>query len=519
MRLALEIDGVTHPLAAYSAVVTEEQGTGAFAGAFVVLTLRSGKRASAIRQDRAALVVLLSNAVQIVLLDFDTGLRLPVAFAPKETDLDRDDSGIVLRFKRLGEWYSSNNSLFSGAGNCLLSFSASASVVVIAPDAVSAPTGGPTAAITALRADAGVLVAAAGSSVWLWNGTGWTSRGSCSGQVDALAVAPSGTIYAGGAWGVSSWTGSAWAAVGSIGAAVSWLQFDAEGYLWAAAGSSEYARRYTGTTWEARGTSLPSIPTRILLGPDGKLYALGGFGVRRAENVGSWSANLGGPSGIVDALFLPDGRLLVAHATGVSVWNGAAWSALSFSSALALAVLPSGVEITGVATVAGLWGKTTRYAFGVLFPGAADIYDRPIARLAALGETVFLGLGGSGTATVYAPKRHTVSIGGSALAAPTLQLTYPSGAAPAVSFFSWEASGGGLYFDRLLIAKGEIVTISGDGVVASSVRGDLSYTLRAGSSPLRLQPGESVVRLNGDVNLSALLSYAPVYLSLDEGEQ
>ncbi len=216
-------------------------------------------------------------------------------------------------------------------------------------------------------------------------------------QVEAVVVAPNGTVYAGGGFRVSGtvtthrvarWDGSEWRAVGTgfeFGARqpVTSLAVGPNGDLYAAfyntdpggiAGYS-FVARWDGTAWTGLGS--PSAPWPggadetiwdIDVAPNGDVYAVGEFtsfdGVP-ANHVARWDGTrwhalgTGISSGDDDlkVVIAPTGEVYVGgsfrSAGGVAVgglarWDGTAWSAvgtgLSSSSGFVrdLAILPSG---------------------------------------------------------------------------------------------------------------------------------------------------------------------------------
>jgi hypothetical protein len=138
-----------------------------------------------------------------------------------------------------------------------------------------------------------------------WNGAAWSPLGmglSQSGSpyctVSALALAPNGDLYAGGDMTiagtvpvnhVAKWNGTAWSAVGTgvgiaINNGVQALALAATGELYAGgtfgqAGALPVANvaRWDGTTWNPLGTGLNRAPTAIAIGPTGLVYMGGVF--------------------------------------------------------------------------------------------------------------------------------------------------------------------------------------------------------------------------------------------------
>lgn len=147
----------------------------------------------------------------------------------------------------------------------------------------------------------------------------WGAMGSgMNGAVDALAVGPDGSLYAGG-------------------------QFTTAGGV-----SVHYVAKWDGSAWSALGSGFNAIVKCLAVGPDGTVYAGGNFTdtytpsgtlTRIAKwNGSAWSALGTGCDGTVNCLAIGlDGALYVGgnytHAGGVIVnylakWDGSAWSSL-----------------------------------------------------------------------------------------------------------------------------------------------------------------------------------------------
>ena len=253
-----------------------------------------------------------------------------------------------------------------------------------------------------------------------WNGTAWTALGSgisTSGSgrrtsVSALAVAPNGTVYAGGffdlagglpANNVARWDGSAWSALGTgtangVNNEARALAVASGGNLYVGGRFSQAGgvpangvARWNGSAWTALGaglqssfggTSFPGNASALALAPNGDLYAGGDFdqaGNGAAHNIARWNGTtwvvLGtgvtgrGFNGNVSALAVANtGTVYVAgplrqaggaFVNGVARWNGAAWSTLGTGTGNGL-----NAELSAVALAPGgnvyVCGRFTR---------------------------------------------------------------------------------------------------------------------------------------------------------------
>ncbi|MDO7854264.1 T9SS type A sorting domain-containing protein [Hymenobacter convexus] len=172
------------------------------------------------------------------------------------------------------------------------------------------------------------------NNVARWNGTAWSALGAgpangVNAFVDALAVAGSGEVYAGGGFAqaggvpasrVARWNGTAWGALGA-GAPTG---TNGEVYTLGVAGNGEVyvggnftqfdgiaaarVARWTGTAWSPLGTGLNNLVTALTIGTTGKVY----FG-------GSFTA-VGDGSKVLSrfAIYDPNAPLLVARAAAPS---------------------------------------------------------------------------------------------------------------------------------------------------------------------------------------------------------
>ena len=215
-----------------------------------------------------------------------------------------------------------------------------------------------------------------------------------NGGVSAFAVAPDGSVYAGGSFSVAGgvaasqvarWSGTEWSALGGgvAGDGVSALAVGPDGSVYAGGflmrpdGSTHAAERWTGTEWEVLGGSGLTGARALIVGPDGTLY-YGGYynestltGGAVTARVARWTGtawetlgmDLLEPlpyTGLVNALVMaPDGTLYAGggftkiggvDANGVARWTGTSWEPLGTGmnwSVSALAVGPDGSLYAG----------------------------------------------------------------------------------------------------------------------------------------------------------------------------
>jgi hypothetical protein len=212
-----------------------------------------------------------------------------------------------------------------------------------------------------------------------WNGTTWSALGSgMNSYVNALAVAPDGTLYAGGnfstAGGVSvsniaKWNGSTWSALGSgTNGIVNTLALAPDGSLYvgglfttAGGISANYVAKWNGTTWSALGSGTNSYVNALAVAPDGTLYAGGNFTT----------------AGGIQAYY-------------IAKWNGTTWSALG-----------SGMNYYVNATAIAPDG--TLYASGS-FTNAGGIAANKIARWDGISWSALDGgLGNTASSIAIAP--------------------------------------------------------------------------------------------------------------------
>ena len=184
----------------------------------------------------------------------------------------------------------------------------------------------------------------AANNVAKWNGTAWASLGTGAANgvdkdVDALAVAPNGDVYAGGTFsqiggiaanGLAKWNGTAWGFLNPNGpdlnGNVSALTVTPSGDVYVGGGFTQAGgaaanglAKWNGTTWAALGTGV-SQPAAVVVAPNGDVYVGGDFaqaGGVAASRVARWDGTAWSPlgtgtNGYVAALAnAPGGKLYV----------------------------------------------------------------------------------------------------------------------------------------------------------------------------------------------------------------
>jgi WD40 repeat protein len=327
--------------------------------------------------------------------------------------------------------------------------------------------------------------------------------------VTVLAIAPDGTLYAGGffttADGISAnyiarWDGSTWSPLGGgMDATVIALAISPDGTLYAggffttADGiSANYIAQWDGTTWRSLGVEPNNAVYSLAIAPDGTLYAGGLFtavGVVNADRIArwdgaTWSPLGGGVDDVVSSLAIaPDGTLYaggfftVAGGTlpvnRVAVWNGFRW-------------LPVDLEVPPASNV-------------------TEILWRSDGSMYIAGEF-------SGTAFYSAVS--TITVNGTLY--PQLVIT---AATPArVQYLENATTGQRVWLDSRLLS-GETLTVDFNNATAtSSFSGNVLRNVVPGSDMrLKLVRGSNIIRLfvpSGTV--TAQLRWSPQYDSLAE---
>ena len=390
-----------------------------------------------------------------------------------------------------------------------------------------------------------------------WNGAVWSSLGTgpangMIGPVYALAVASTGDVYAGGnfataggmtANNVARWTGTAWspltgAANGVSGGYVNALVVAGTGDVYAggtftmAGGvTANNVAKWTGTTWSSLGTGpangVNGAVYTLAVAGSGDVYAGGSFrqaGGAAAPYVARWSGtawnSLGmgtanGMSGPVNALAVAGngdvyagGFFMMAGgvaASRVARWNGTAWNPLGTGAA-------NGVS--GVVLVLAVAGNGDVYAGG-FFTQAGAVGANNVARWNGTAwSSLGAGLSSGGSSYVYAltvASTGDVSVGGSFTQAGAVGANNVAQWTGTV----WNALGTGLAnglnggINALVIASNGSVYAGGDFTQAGAIvaNGVVRWTGTMWA-PLGIGSANGV---NGSVTALALASNGDVY--------
>ena len=266
------------------------------------------------------------------------------------------------------------------------------------------------------------------------DGTAWSALGAgVNSNVDAIAVSPSGEVYAGGdftaagslqALGIAKWDGTRWSSLG--------LGLDGKVRALALAGTTLYAggdftraggfsangvARWDGTNWYRLSTGVNGKVYAVAVAPDGRVYVGGDFttaGGSPANHVAVWDGTNwttlgGGANGVVAALAVSGTDVFVggsfASAGGstdiqnLARWDGTQWWALggglggSDASVAALTVNSSGsLFVSGQFTTAG--GLTANHVAawdGARWYTLGTGLDGPATAIAVRSGELFLG--------------------------------------------------------------------------------------------------------------------------------
>lgn len=217
------------------------------------------------------------------------------------------------------------------------------------------------------------------SNIAQWNGLGWTPLGTgLDGEVNALAIAANGDLYAGGAFftaggvpvsRVARWDGTSWTPLGSgLAGTCNALFVRGNGDLFASglfqqAGGqpANFVARWDGSSWHALGTGLAGIAYSFAELPNGVLVAGGGFAstLGGIDHVARWNGATwtqvgnGLPTTVYALRVAANGDLLAATGgfpASAMRFDGATWSAIDSASsqqAQTLEELPDGDVLLG----------------------------------------------------------------------------------------------------------------------------------------------------------------------------
>ncbi|MBF9224277.1 T9SS type A sorting domain-containing protein [Hymenobacter ruricola] len=292
------------------------------------------------------------------------------------------------------------------------------------------------------------------SYVAKWNGTAWSSLGSgtaggVNNAVNALALAPNGDLYVGGAFTqagsvaaafIAKWNGTTWSTLGSgltngMDGTVSALALAGNGDLYAGGSFSlangiiaNHVARWNGTAWSSLGVGpangIDASVNALAVAANGDVYAGGGFtqaGGAPASRVARWNGTAWAPigtgaangtNGSVSALGLAgNGEVYVGGsftqfdgtaAARAAHWNGSTWGPLGTGldgNVTALTMGTSGKVYVGGSFTGVGDGSKVMSRFGIYDPSV------PLAARAA-APTGFAALfpnPAHGTATLRLP--------------------------------------------------------------------------------------------------------------------
>ncbi|HBA85477.1 MAG TPA: hypothetical protein DCZ95_15430 [Verrucomicrobia bacterium] len=253
----------------------------------------------------------------------------------------------------------------------------------------------------------------------------WTNLGSgMNGQVNAIAPATNGWVYAGGSFtmagdyratNVACWNGDNWTNLGrGLNGEVKALAIAPNGDLYAAGSfatagvvSASSVARWDGTAWSALGDGLNGNALALAIDTNGDVYVGGLFtnaGGQAANRIAMWNSamwtNLG--SGVnlqVYSLHLDSNGLLYAGGqfttaggvacSRVACWDGEAWSAIGSSVNSAVNAISRGQD-------------------GKLFAGGyfTNINSRAVARVARWDGNAWTNMGAGMNHTTFSILAH-----------------------------------------------------------------------------------------------------------------
>ncbi len=234
-----------------------------------------------------------------------------------------------------------------------------------------------------------------------WDGSQWSPLGTLAagGEVRSLAVAPNGTLFAGGYFYLSpglgtelaAWNGTAWTRIAGAPTDIYTLTVLADGRL-LAGGWLGCVAIWDGVAWTPLGMlqddvyALAELPNGDIVA--GGRYGLGSGQVQRWNGV-AWS-RLGGLFGgpVEDLHVLPNGDLLAGGwfqstypASGLARWDGTTWSPVGAGVDLGGAVWALTDTPDGDVWVGGRFGA----AGGAPSGGFARLTTTCAARVQTLG--------------------------------------------------------------------------------------------------------------------------------------
>lgn len=356
-----------------------------------------------------------------------------------------------------------------------------------------------------------------------WNGATWTSFGTTTDLISALAIDRNDYIYVGGQFTTIS-----------------------------AVGANRVAY-YNGSTWNAMGTGLNTGScSDLALGIDGNIYAGGSFTTAGGVTVNriarwdtaalTWSAlGSGMDNSVADIVVLPNGNIYAGgsfttaggiSASRVAYWNGTQWQAVgngvSGGSVADLAIAPDQSTIyaaggfTTAGTLTGLDGiartnGTTWVAIDLDIPAAATTFQ---SLAFAQDGTLYVGFD-EFSGTVTAAGTATVSNPGTARTYPRVTLKGPSSGTSRVWQIVNTTTGRGAYFNYTMLA-GETAVLDFSPTnqsFTSDAQGNIAGFILPGSNDADffLQPGTNTISVfAANSTVTAVMEWTPMFNSADD---
>jgi hypothetical protein len=407
-----------------------------------------------------------------------------------------------------------------------------------------------------------------------WNGQQWGTLvgGTVNGEVFAVIVAPSGTVFAAGNWTtvagtagarwLAQWNANGWGTLigGTVNNQVSALAIAPSGTLYVGGGftevagtSSRFMAQWTpsGAWGTLAGGTMNGTVNTLALGLSGTLYAAGEGGqvsgsaagsIAQWNPAGSWGTLAGGVAGgPIFSLVVAPSNVLYAlgaytsagggSANAIAGWNGAQWTALG-SGLLAASARRAWAGSSGALAVVGGFGT----AGGVPTPSGAAIWTGaawvPIDLLGATTNIRAIAVDARGT-TYISLANGALNNGtaaavvdlvnhGAAAVYPTLRVRNTGATLVRLYQLLNITTGDGVFFNYSLLAGEEIVLKlqPGQRSFRSSFRGNIFGAIMGGSdlASWRLSPGTNAVSFLADsLNLQTDLYWQHTAWSADQG--
>jgi len=356
-----------------------------------------------------------------------------------------------------------------------------------------------------------IIYACGANAVYSWSDGAWTILGGIANAiVSAIALAPDGTLYAGGAFTtigvgpvaadyIAYWDGAAWNAFASEpDDYVECLAVSLDGILYAGGafantddGPAADIASWDGAAWSALGAGLNAVPADLIVGVDGTLYASGDFTQAGGSTVNyiaswdgaAWSDLDGGADAFIDGMAFGDNGLLYVgggfsaigsiSANQVASWNGTSWAALGDGVTGNVNTVETGPDgiiyfggtiITagdiGIVDRAAGWNGYTFFHLGFNLAGTptvATIGTSKIKNIAGL-YNIYIGLHTNTGNTTYTGGSTTITNNG-IKTYPTINFYRTGGTSATVQIVLSATTGRRIYFDYDLL-DAELLTIN-----------------------------------------------------------